>query len=113
MTKVRDEATRIADALRGIGGATVVTTWPKAPETSPVILLTLAGERGADRRDDREYLTEHEYYVRVFSAKAADMCRVCAAVHEIMHDLGYERTFRWEEPSDGWRQTAARYKTYR
>ena len=50
--------------------------------------------------------------MRVFAAKSADMRRVCSAVDEAMAALGYERTFRWEEPGEGWRQTAMRYRIY-
>lgn len=110
--RLKDDTPRILEALRHVEGVTVTTSWPGAPAGEPTVLVTLAGDRGTDRRDDREYLTEMEYYVRVFAAKAAGMRRVCAAVHEAMEALGYERVFRWEESGDGFRQTALRYRTY-
>lgn len=111
---LKDDAPRILDALRQVEGITVTTAWPKEEPTRPVVLLTLAGDTPADHRDDQEYLTELEYYVRVFAAKAADMRRICAAVQDAMEALGYRRTFRWEEPGEdgGWRQTALRYNIY-
>lgn len=107
-----DEQTRILTALACIDGIEATTAWPREPPRVPVALATLAGETTTDRRDDRRYLTELEYYVRVFAAKSAEMRRVCSAVDEAMAALGYERTFRWEETGEGWRQTAMRYRIY-
>lgn len=107
-----DETPRITAALEQIEGLRVATAWPKECPEEPVALVTLAGERAAARRDDREYLTEMEYYVRVFTASSGDMRRLCAAVDEALEGLGYARTLRWEEDGEGWRQTAARYKIY-
>ncbi len=107
-----DDTLRILNAMRELENVTVTTKWPKGEAKIPVVLVTLAGDRSADRRDDRRYLTELEYYVRVFAAKADDMRCTCAAVHTAMEGLGYELTFRWEEPGEGWRQTAMRYKIY-
>ena len=112
MADMPDDAPRIQDALCQIDGLTVTTAWPREPSQGPVALVTLAGDSPADYRDGRRYLTELEYYVRVFAAKAAVMRAMCAAVNQAMEGLGYERTFRWEEPGEGWRQTAMRYKIY-
>ncbi len=107
-----DDTLRILNAMRELENVTVTTKWPKGEAKIPVVLVTLAGDRSADRRDDRRYLTELEYYVRVFAARADDMRRACADVHTALEGLGYELTFRWEEPGEGWRQTALRYKIY-
>ena len=69
---------------------TVTSAWPREPPAVPVVLVTLAGERAADRRDDRWYLTELEYYVRVFAAKSGELRRVVAAVDDAMRALGYD-----------------------
>ena len=34
-----------------------------------------------------------------------------AAVDDAMRALGYDLAFRWDEPGEGWRQAAMRYKT--
>lgn len=108
-----DDAPRILTALRtACPAAEVTTAWPREPPAAPTILVTLAGDSPADWRDDRRYFTELEYLVRVFAAKAADMRAVCGEVHEAMEALGYTLAFRYEEPGDGWRQTALRYKIY-
>lgn len=113
MADLLDDGGRILQALRqACAGATVTTAWPRESPQRPVILVTLAGDSPADYRDDRRYLTELEYYVRVFAARADDMRRACADVHTALEGLGYELTFRWEEPGEGWRQTALRYKIY-
>ena len=107
-----DDLPRILTALEKVDGVTVTSAWPREPPAVPVLLVTLAGERAADRRDDRWYLTELEYYVRVFAAKSGELRRVAAAVDGVMRALGYDLAFRWDEPGEGWRQAAMRYKTY-
>lgn len=107
-----DDLPRILAALEKVDGVTVASAWPREPPTVPVVLVTLAGERAADHRDDRWYLTELEYYVRVFAAKSGELRRVAAAVDDAMRALGYDLAFRWDEPGEGWRQAAMRYKTY-
>ena len=106
-----DDLPRILAALEKVDGVTVASAWPREPPVVPVVLVTLAGERAADHRDDRWYLTELEYYVRVFAAKSGELRRVLAAVDEAMRALGYDLAFRWDEPGEGWRQAAMRYKT--
>lgn len=64
-----DDLPRILSALEKVDGVTVTSAWPREPPAVPVVLVTLAGERAADRRDDRWYLTELEYYVRVFGGQ--------------------------------------------
>lgn len=73
-----DDLPRILSALEKVDGVTVTSAWPREPPAVPVVLVTLAGERAADRRDDRWYLTELEYYVRVFAAKSGELRRVVA-----------------------------------
>ena len=75
-----EEQARILTALGRIEGIEATAAWPREPPRKPVALVTLAGETTTDRRDDHRYLTELEYYVRVFAAKSADMRRVCSAV---------------------------------
>ena len=52
-----DDLPRILSALEAVDGVTVTSAWPREPPAVPVVLVTLAGERAADRRDDRWYLT--------------------------------------------------------
>ena len=90
---------QIKEALRGIVGVKLVTTaWPEKFDTLPCILLSLASEQGADFRDDEEYLTTVQWYVRVFAAKEDVVLRIAAAAYKEMKKLGYIRDGRWEIP---------------
>lgn len=109
---LKDDVPRIKERLRQIPDVTVTTQWPKEEPTEPVILLILTGDNAADHRDDVEYLTELEYTLHVFAPKEAQMRELCGAVHEAMEELGYARTFRYEDVGTGWRQTIFRYTTY-
>jgi len=94
------EADRIGQALTIVRGVKCVTRgWPTAmdSDTLPCIVVQKAGEKSADRRDDREYLTEVEYYIRVFSKSASEADRVAADALGVVEGLGYERVFGWEE----------------
>ena len=103
------ERERIKTALWNVAGVKLVTTdWPKQFNTTPCIVLTMAGEQGADFRDDKEYLTEQEWYVRVFSAKEPELLKVADGAQAAMEELGYARNLRWEEPGDAIRQVAIR-----
>lgn len=75
-----EEQARILTALGRIEGIEATTAWPREPPRKPVALVTLAGETTTDRRDDHRYLTELEYYVRVFAAKKRRHAPGCAAL---------------------------------
>lgn len=44
-----DDLPRILSALEKVDGVTVTSAWPREPPAVPVVLVTLAGERAADR----------------------------------------------------------------
>ncbi len=93
------EADRIGKALAMVEGVKCVTRgWPSAmdEDTLPCIVVQKAGERGADSRDNREYLTEVEYYIRIFARKAGSVDAIAKAAQRELEDLGYERVFTWE-----------------
>ena len=68
------------------------------------------GEDAADSRDDGEYLTRLEWYVRVFARKESEQWALCGGVEEAMARLGYRRTFHWEEGMADVRHTAYRFE---
>ncbi|MDD3410517.1 MAG: hypothetical protein PHY12_06875 [Eubacteriales bacterium] len=110
MADTDTERADILSALRALEGVKLVATnWPKALDTTPCVLLMQAGESAADYRDDAEYLTEIEWYVRVFCKKDEQQRTLCRAVHEAMEALGYRRTFRWDEGAADVRQTVFRF----
>ena len=104
------ERENVKATLGEIAGVKLVaTTWPKQFKELPCILLTMAGEKGADFRDDEEYLTEIEWYVRVFAVKEDNLLAVADAAQTAMQQLGYVRNLRWEEPGADLRQVALRF----
>ena len=104
----REKVKAVLETIPGIKA--FETKWPDKFNTLPCIVLTLASERGVDRRDDEEYLTEIEWYVRTFAAKEADLQAVSKAAGAAMRALGYERTLLWEQTEGNVRQVVARYQ---
>lgn len=108
---MEEELTAVKATLKQLKGVKrVVTAWPKDFAVLPCLVVQLAGERPADYRDNREYLTEVEWYVRVFSGSERMHYALCEAVRERMEALGYVRTFRWEEGGAEVWHTAFRFK---
>ncbi|MEG0901696.1 MAG: hypothetical protein RSG96_06220 [Clostridia bacterium] len=101
MDAVESELMQIKRALLAVAGAVMVATaWPKGFGALPCVLVQLAGERGADRRDDAVYLVQLEWYVRVFARKREqDLLPLCGRVCAAMEALGYEHIFRWDDDS--------------
>lgn len=109
----RNQTEALAYALAETPEVRSVTRgWPQAftQDTLPCIALALAGEQGIDYREDKEYLTETEYYVRVFAKGTAQMDRIARAVARTMEALGYVRALQWEDFSEDVKQTAFRYR---
>lgn len=110
---VMSERKAILLALGVIKGLKKVSaSWPKDLNTIPCITVDLAGEKTTDHRDDKPYLREMEFYVRLFASSDDVFERVGENIEKIMGELGYEQTFLWEEPGADARQLAARYKKY-
>ena len=111
MDTVKQELDAIKDALKALPGVRLVCTgWLKTFDTLPCVLVQLAGEDAADRRDDGEYLTRLEWYVRVFARKESEQWALCGGVEEAMARLHYHRTFHWEEGMADVRHTAYRFE---
>lgn len=106
-----DDKPRVLAALEQIPGVTeALPAWPKDFARVPVIVVTEAGQEVADRRDDRRYLQQLEYYVRVFAKGTAQLTRIADAADDVMTELGYELTFAWEDDSAEVRQKVLRYR---
>jgi hypothetical protein len=84
--------------------------WPKSFEQLPCIAVSEAGNAPADFRDDAEYMTELEYFIRVFAARAEQTDTISSAVEDAMLGLGYTRSFSWDDDSADVRQKALRYR---
>ncbi len=109
-----DKEQEIIDRLATISGVKKCgPAWPEKLDATPCIAVSLAGESFPDYRDDRRYLTELEYYVRVFASKKnGDVHRISQEVIQLMEDDGWIYTFRWEDPSADMRQFVMRFKKY-
>ncbi|MDD3336786.1 MAG: hypothetical protein PHI98_14950 [Eubacteriales bacterium] len=96
-----NETERVTQALASIPSIKTVTRgWPKQDAALPCVAVTLAGERGAEFRDDSEYLTELEYYVRCFTRTAGETDAVGREIRACMESLGYLRVFAWESADE-------------
>ena len=104
------EIARILDALKGIPGLAVTRGWPKSFAKLPCAAVALASDAIADHRDDIRYLTELEYYLRLFGDTNRQVDTVLPKINQAMEKLGYERTFLWEESDGDIRQTVLRYR---
>lgn len=94
-----NEAEQIATALGELDGVALVTRgWPTDGTALPCIAVMLAGETGADSRDDAEYLTELEYYLHLFAPTAPACDTLAIAADGVMQGMGYRRTFANEQP---------------
>lgn len=108
-----DDKVRIRASFLEIPGVQrVLPAWPEDWTLLPTIVITEAGNAPADRRDDREYVTELEYYIRVFAARTAEIAEISSAVDDAMVGLGYERTMSWEDDGAEARQKVLRYRIY-
>ncbi len=109
-----DDKPRILAALAAIPGlADALPAWPQDWARLPCITVSEASNRPADQRDDREYITKLEYYVRVFSARAEELARIADAADDVMLGLGYTRTMVYDDDNPDVRQKAMRYVIHR
>ncbi len=96
----------IKTALEDIPGLSSISdSWPDAETVLPAIVVDLASEQGTDRREDKRYLTEIGYYVRIFASTPAQIHAMFEAVYPRMEALGYEITFKFDQNTEGARQT--------
>ena len=107
-----DRTQQIIDALKDTPDIKWISdSWPTAKAVYPCIVVDLASERNTDRRDDRPYLGEYEYYVRIFAVTRPPMLRILEEIDKRMAGIGYERTFRHEQNEPGVKQWVMRYRT--
>ncbi len=112
-----DEMPQILAALAPVPGvAAVHEGWPKTFEQLPCIAVEEAGNTPTDFRDDKAYVTELEYTVRVFAVKAEEKRAIASAIEGTDDEpgplpaMGYTRTFSWDDDSADVRQKVMRYK---
>lgn len=108
-----DDKPRLLEALGKIPKVKQArTSWPEDWAQVPCIILGEANNAPAVRYDNREHITELEYFVRVFAAGEAERQRIASDVDDVMMALDYERTWALDEDGSGIRQKAMRYRRY-
>jgi len=110
---LKDEKPRIISALSRIPGlARALPAWPEDWAEIPCIVVSEAANVPAEHRDDRERITELEYYVRVFANRAEEQARIASEADDVMQELGYSRTMVWDDDGAEVRQKVMRYRIY-
>lgn len=107
---VRSEAETIRKRLAQIPGVALVTRgWPRGFGRLPAIAIAKAGETPVRFADDCPYVTQLEYYIRIFTRDAAQADALCQQADAAMEDMGYALTFCHDE-DDAVRMDALRYQ---
>ena len=107
-----DHESKIKDALEDIPGLqSLSSSWPNDETAFPAIVVDLASDQTADRRDDQPYLVELQYYVRLFARSKDELRQLMPAVDTRMAAIGYERVFRFEQNDANVKQWVTRYVT--
>lgn len=110
---IHNEAPAIKERLSAIEGIKSVTRgWPKSFERLPCIAITKAADTPVDFADDKEYLAELEYYIRIFTERVSDADDLAQAVDDAMQEMGYTRTFSYDDDDSDVRMSALRYRKY-
>ena len=89
-----------------------VPAWPDDWAVLPTIAVSEAANIPADFRDDKERITELEYYIRVFANGSAERQRIASDADDVMTGLGYVRNFSNDDDGAGVRQKVMRYRIY-
>lgn len=105
-----DRVVRALGAVEGLDG--VWRSYPEEPGDMelPYIVVEKADERGIDFRDGKEYLTEIEFYVRVFAPSPSQADAIAHEARLCLEEIGYRRVQEWEDLHAQPRQMVARYR---
>ena len=110
---IHNESPAIRARLSAIEGVKNVTRgWPKSFERLPCIAVTKASDTPMRFADDKEYVAELEYYVRIFTNRESEADRLAQEVETAMEELGYTRTFSYDDDDAEVRMAALRYRKY-
>lgn len=110
---IHNEAKEIRARLAAIEGVQSVTRgWPKRLTALPVIAIHKSADAPVTFRDDREHITELEYTIRIFTDRAEDADAIAVEVDAVMENLGYVRTFSYDDDAQDVRMDALRYRKY-
>lgn len=110
---IHNEAPKIKERLSRLEGVKSVTRgWPKSFERLPCIAISKAADTPVQFKDDKEYLAELEYYIRIFTDRVSDADALAEAVDAAMEGMGYTRTFSYDDDDSDVRMAAMRYRKY-
>lgn len=110
---IHNEAEAIKAKLISIRGVSSVTRgWPRAYDKLPCIAVSKAADTPVDFRDDREHMAELEYYIRIFTERASIADELAEKVDTAMEEMGYTRTFSYDDDDSEVRIAAMRYRKY-
>ena len=110
---IHNEAKEIRARLAAIKGVQSVTRgWPKRLTALPVIAIHKSADAPVTFRDDREHIAELEYTIRIFTDRAEDADAIAVEVDAVMENLGYVRTFSYDDDAQDVRMDALRYRKY-
>lgn len=108
---IHNEAETIKAALEAIDGVRSVTRgWPRSFEQLPCIAISKAGETPIAFGDDKAYVTEVEYNIRIFADKAVEADAIAPETDAAMAEMGYMRTFSYDQDDAEVRVQVMRYK---
>jgi hypothetical protein len=110
---LHDDKPRVIEALRTIKDVkAVLDAWPEKVADLPTIIVEEARNMPASHGDDREYLTQLEYYIRIFTKQPKQRSIIASQVEVRMLALGYSRSLAHESGASGERVKHMRYKCY-
>lgn len=110
---IHNEAETICARLSQLGDAAQVTRgWPKRFAALPCIAVQKAADTPVDFRDDSAHIAQLEYYIRIFADRAQQADALAQAVDAAMEEMGYVRTFSYDDDSQQVRMAALRYRKY-
>lgn len=110
---IHNEAKLICDKLRAIDGVKSVTRgWPRHVDLLPCIALSKAEDTPVDFRDDRAHLCRLEYYIRIFTERAQEADCLSVLTDAVMEELGYMRTFSYDDDGQDVRMAVLRYRRF-
>ena len=110
---IHNEAEAICLKLEAIEGVAYVTRgWPKRMERLPCIAVCKAADTPVAFRDDREHMAQLEYYIRIFTGRAKEADALTVLVDAVMEEMGYMRTFSYDDDQSDVRIAAIRYRKF-
>ena len=110
---IHNETESICARLSQLEGAAQVTRgWPKRFAQLPCIAVQKAADTPVSFRDDREHIAQLEYYIRIFADRAQQADVLAQAVNAAMEELGFTRTFSYDDDGQQVRMAALRYRKY-